>query len=353
VLGGLALTFVAVATWLPTDLYGVAPGEAQAVSPRVDLSAKTYDSKGELLFVTVNVPRLSLLGRLVGTLDPDVSVKTARELFGDQTREENRAQNLKLMVYSKETAAYVALKRLGYDVGLTGGGPVIESLCLEYKDPNDAKSACSRAAPADAVLDPGDAIVAVDGQPVVLAEDVAPLLAGKAPGDVVTVTIVRAGSDERTDVEVPLTTSTDGRTIIGFIPVEGGVHEDVGYELPVTATISSDEIGGPSAGLAFTLTLLDQLTPGDITGGHKIAATGAINLDGSVGNIGGLRQKTVAVKNSGASYFLVPADQVEEAELEARGSPLEVIGVSTVDEALTVLAGLGGDISGIPAPPAA
>ena len=225
-----------------------------------------------------------------------MSVKTARELFGDQTREENRAQNLKLMGYSKETAAYVALKRLGYDVGLTGGGPVIESLCLEYKDPNDAKSACVRPAPADAVLDPGDAIVAVDGQPVVLAEDVAPLLAGKSPGDVVTVTIVPAGSQERKDVKVPLTTSTDGRTIIGFIPVEGGVHEDIGYQLPVTATISSDEIGGPSAGLAFTLTLLDQLTPGDITGGRKIAATGAINLDGSVGNIGGLRQKTVAVK---------------------------------------------------------
>jgi PDZ domain-containing protein len=353
VLGGLALTFVAVATWIPTDLYGVAPGAAQAVAPRIDLSAKTYDSKGELLFVTVNVPRLSVLGRLVGSLDPDVSVKTARELFGDQTREENRAQNLKLMGYSKETAAYVALKRLGYDVGLTGGGPVIESLCLEYKDPNDAKSACVRPAPADAVLDPGDAIVAVDGQPVVLAEDVAPLLAGKSPGDVVTVTIVPTGSQERKDVKVPLTTSTDGRTIIGFIPVEGGVHEDIGYQLPVTATISSDEIGGPSAGLAFTLTLLDQLTPGDITGGRKIAATGAINLDGSVGNIGGLRQKTVAVKEAGASYFLVPADQIEEAQTEARGSSLKVIGVHTVDEALTVLAGLGGDISGIPAVPAA
>ena len=93
------------------------------------------------------------------------------------------------MSYSKEIAAYVALKRLGYDVGLTGGGPVIESLCLQYQDENDPKSACVKDSPADAVLDPGDAIVAVDGQPVVLAEDIAPLLAGKAPGDTVTVTI--------------------------------------------------------------------------------------------------------------------------------------------------------------------
>jgi PDZ domain-containing protein len=353
VLGGLLLAFVAVATWLPSDRYGVAPGEAQAVAPRIDLSAETYESDGELLFVTVSVPKLSVLGRLVGSIDPDVSVKTARELFGDQTREENRAENLKLMGYSKEIAAYVALKRLGYDAGLAGGGPVIESLCLEYEDESDPSSACVREAPADEVLNPGDAIVALNGEPVVLADDIGPLLEGKSPGDQVTLTIYPKGSDHTEDVPVTLTSSTDGRTIIGFVPVEGAVHEDIRYELPVQATITSDQIGGPSAGLAFTLTLLDELTPGDLTGGRRIAATGSINLDGSVGNIGGLRQKTVAVKAAGADTFLVPADQVEEAQREARGSSLRVIGVHTVDEALTVLGELGGDLSGIPAPPAA
>ncbi len=352
-LGGLLLVFVAVATWIPTNRYAIAPGTASPVAPRLDLSAKTYDSKGKLLFVTVGIPKLSVLGRIVGSLDPDVSVKTAREVFGDQTREENRQQNLKLMSYSKEIAAYVALKRLGYHVGLTGGGPVIQSLCLQYQDENDPKSACVKDSPADAVLDPGDAIVAVDGHPVVLAEDIAPLLAGKAPGDTATVTIYRKGSTEKKDVTVTLTSATDGRTIIGFIPVDGAIHDDIGYNLPVTTSISSDQIGGPSAGLAFTLTMIDELTPGDITGGHRIAATGAINLDGSVGAIGGLHQKTVAVKAAGADYFLVPADQVKEAADEAKGSSLKVIPVHTVDEALTALANLGGDVSGIPAPPAA
>ena len=262
VLGGLLLVFVAVATWLPSDRYGVAPGEAQAVAPRLDSRAETFESDGELLFVTVSVPKLSVLGRLVGTIDPDVSVKTARELFGDQTREENRAENLKLMGYSKEIAAYVALKRLGYDVGLAGGGPVIESLCLEYEDESDPSSACVRPAPADEVLNPGDAIVALDGEPVVLADDIGPLLEGKSPGDQVTLTIYPKGAEESEEVPVTLTSSTDGRTIIGFVPIDGAVHDDVRYELPVTATITSDQIGGPSAGLAFTLTLLDELTPG-------------------------------------------------------------------------------------------
>jgi PDZ domain-containing protein len=353
ILGGLLLLFVAVATWLPTDRYAFAPGSAQAVEPRVHIHAKTYDSKGRLLFVTITTPKASVLGGIVGGIDPDVDLKTARQLFGDQTREQNRQQNLKLMGYSKETAAYVALKRLGYDVGLGGGGPVIESMCLQYQDPNDPNSACVKPSPADAQLDPGDAIVAVDGHPVVLPSDIAPLLAGKKPGDQVTLTIYPKGSSEQKDVTVTLTGSDDGRTIIGFIPVDGGVHSDVTYRLPVDVQITSGEISGPSAGLAFTLTLLDELTPGDLTGGRKVAATGEIHLDGSVGSIGGLRQKTVAVKKAGASYFLVPKAQVQEAEKEAKGSSLQVIGVGTVDEALQALARIGGDVSGIPAAPSA
>jgi len=167
------------------------------------------------------------------------------------------------------------------------------------------------------------------------------------------VTIVPKGSNDRKNVTVPLTDSGDGRTIIGFIPVDGGVHADVGYNLPVTVNVSTGEISGPSAGLAFTLTLIDELTPGDLTGGHKVAATGTINLDGSVGDIGGLHQKTVAVKEAGADYFLVPKDQEQEAIDEAKGSSLKVIGVSTVAEALQVLKSIGGDLSGIPTQPTA
>jgi PDZ domain-containing protein len=351
VLGALLLAFVAIATWIPTDRYAFAPGSASAVEPRVQIGAKTYDSDGRLLFVTITTPRASVLGRIVGAADPDVDIKTARQLFGDRTPGESREQNLKLMGYSKETAAYVALKRLGYDVGLGGGGPVIESLCLQYADPNDTTSACTKLSPADAVLEPGDAIVAVDGQPVVLPSDIAPLLAAKKPGDKVTVTIFPKGSDQKKDVTVTLTSSDDGRTIIGFVPVAGAVHDDVTYRLPIDISITSGEISGPSAGLAFTLTLLDELTPGDITGGKKVAATGEIELDGSVGNIGGLRQKTVAVKNAGADYFLVPKDQMQQAVDEAKGSSLKVIGVATVEEALQALAGIGGDVSGIPPAP--
>ena len=116
-------------------------------------------------------------------------------------------------------------------------------------------------------------------------------------------------------------------------------------KLPFPIDISTGAIGGPSAGLAFTLTVLDELTPGELTGGKKVAVTGTMNLQGEVGAIGGLRQKAVAVKQEDADLFIVPASQ-SEADLAAIRKTLgadRVVTVGTVQEALQVLAGLGGN----------
>jgi Lon-like protease len=344
VASGVLLVLVLLAAVVPIDRYALAPGDVAAVGPRVtiDPSVQTYDHDDEVLFVTVKLPRLSLLGALVAGLDPDVDVKTREELFGDQTREENREENLKRMGYSKELAAYVALSRLGYDVRVEGGGPVIGSLCLEVAADG---SSCARPAPSELVLDPGDAIVELDGQDIHLLDDLAAVLDSHEPGDVVPVVYVRDG-DRRTG-EIELTSSDDGRTIVGFLPTDTFV-EEVTFELPFPIEIDSGEVGGPSAGLAFTLTLVDLLTPGALTGGQEVAATGEILVDGSVGPIGGLHQKTTAVKETGADVFLVPADQAAEAQAEAAGSDLRIIPVRTLDEAIAALGDAGGDTSGVP-----
>jgi len=115
--------------------------------------------------------------------------------------------------------------------------------------------------------------------------------------------------------------------------------------LPFEVGINTDRIGGTSAGLAFTLALLDELTPGDLAGGVKVAVTGTISQDESVGAIGALRQKTVAVKASGVTVFLVPASQSEQELSDARavaGSAVRIIPVANLDEALAALAALGG-----------
>jgi PDZ domain-containing protein len=347
VVAGLLIGLVLLAAVVPVERYALAPGDVAPVEPRVDIddSVTTYETDGDVLFVTVKLPRLSLLGWVVAGLDPDVDVKTREQLFGDQTREENRQQNLKRMGYSKELASYVALSRLGYDVGVEGGGPVIGSLCLEVGADG---TSCARAAPADEVLDPGDAIVELDGTPIHLLEDLSDALAEHEPGDVVPVTYVRAGDERQGEIE--LTQADDGRTIVGFIPTDTFI-EDVTFQLPFSIEIDSGDVGGPSAGLAFTLTLIDLLTPGSLTGDLEVAATGEMLVDGRVGPIGGLHQKTTAVDDDGADVFLVPASQVAEAQAEAAGTDVRVIPVNTLDEALAALESVGGDLSGIPDAP--
>ena len=109
-------------------------------------------------------------------------------------------------------------------------------------------------------------------------------------------------------------------------------------------------VGGPSAGLAFTLAILDQLTPGELTGGAQVAVTGTIGIDGSVGAVGGVPQKTAAVRDLGIEYFIVPTALGEEqiADLEERaGDALEIIPVATLDEALCVSSWLSRNADGL------
>ena len=106
--------------------------------------------------------------------------------------------------------------------------------------------------------------------------------------------------------------------------------------------LDSEDIGGPSAGLAFTLQVLDTLTPGELTGGHRVAATGTIDLGGRVGLVGGVRQKTLSVKDAGIDLFLVPSGELEEARAVA-GDDMRVEPVDTLDDALAVLATVGGN----------
>jgi len=120
-------------------------------------------------------------------------------------------------------------------------------------------------------------------------------------------------------------------------------------KLPVNVTIDAGNIGGPSAGLSFTLGVIEDLTAGDLTGGKTVAVTGTINPDGTVGDVGGVAQKTVAVRNSGAVAFLVPPAEYAVAVKHA-GSHLKIIKVANLEDALNALKGLGGDLSAITTP---
>jgi PDZ domain-containing protein len=119
------------------------------------------------------------------------------------------------------------------------------------------------------------------------------------------------------------------------------VTKDLQLDFPVDVTIDPGTVSGPSAGLAFTLTIIDELTPGSLTGDQKVAVTGTIDLEGNVGEVGGVPQKTAAAVDAGAELMLVPRAEVRQAR-ERAGDGLTVVGVDTIDDALRALRRHGG-----------
>lgn len=356
-----ALLMIAVTAVLPAELvaeqtnprvgelqptpFARTPSSAQSVTERVtfgelDGVAERFPPDGDVYFVTVSEPRQSVLSWFLGRNDPAVEFLTEEQKYGLQTPEQRRVFALESMRTSEQVAQFVALRAIGYDVEIVPGDVLIQQMvCLESSD--DGRT-CVRESPSAAVLQPGDRLVRADGVELAGVEDLSRLLQGRSPGDTIEIDLERPNVGELT-VTVELTSSPTEpeRTIVGFVP-----FDTRRVELPFELDINTGRIGGPSAGLAFTLALIDELTPGELTGARRVAVTGTIELDGSVGAIGGLRQKASAVAQAGVEVFLVPAAQSAEdleAARRAGGDGLTIIPVATLDEALAALESIGGD----------
>jgi len=326
------------------------PASAESVNDRVvfgDLpdDVERFEPDGDFFFVTVSAPEQSLLGWFAGRDDPATTLLTEEDKFGVRTPSQRREAALQQMRTASQEAQFVALTAAGYEPEISLGEVVVqEVLCAEIGD----DGLCAEFFPSDLAIDPSDTILEAEGEVLNSVEDLSAVLEGKEPGDIIELKIRRPEVGVL-DVEVELAASPDDpdRTIIGFRPFDTRV-----VTLPFEVGIDTGRIGGPSAGLAFTLAMIDELTPGDLTGGKNIAVTGTIGLDGSVGPIGGLTQKVSAVRQHGVDVFLVPASQREVAdgndELRQRlddvgRGDVMIIPVATLDEALEALAELGGD----------
>lgn len=335
----LAMVAMLVASLVRVQYWEVAPGTASQVSDRLSFSSKVlnqvtrYPAQTPVLFVTAFGGQLSALDATIGWIDSDVEVQTYEQRFGTSTPTEQSRLGYQSMTSAKQIAEYVAFKRLGLDVSMKFGEVIVEQLvCL---DPPTRLSACKQ-------LNPGDTITALDGNEIATLDDLIQIIADYRPGDVVTLSVIAHETSISVDRRVQLIADPEDpkRTLVGIIPADTRT-----VDLPFEVGINTDRIGGPSAGLAFTLALLDELTPGDLNGGVKVAATGTISDDESIGAIGALRQKTVAVKAAGAKVFLVPASQSEKELAAARqvaGAGLRIIPVANLSDALSALEDLGG-----------
>jgi Lon-like protease len=318
----VAATVAAAVVKVPYVL--LSPGSARATEPLISVDgAPSYPHEGSIDFTTVSLRKASALEALMGWLDPTVDVVEEELVFGGQTPEENRQANLQDMVDSKQVATAVALEELGYEV-VQGTGAVVAGVLDDT--------------PAQEILEPGDVIIEAEGQPVEVAGDVGAVTRSMAPGEVLDLAVEPKGRGEVELVSATLVASPDdpSRALLGITTTT----RDLDFDFPFTVTIDSGSVGGPSAGLAFALGILDTLTPTSLTGGRTVATTGTIDLNGFVGPVGGVEQKTVAVRRAGADLFLVPSSEVELARRFAGNMRVEP--VDNIDDALAVLSTLGG-----------
>lgn len=318
---------VVTAAVMDTPYATLSPGKARGTVAAVAVDgAPTYPTDGDILFLTVGVDGdVSLLEAAAGWADPDVEVLAREAVFGEGvSTEENRRLNAAAMVGSKNVAVTVALTRLGIPLNPTGTGAVVLSV-----EPGT---------PAAGVLDVSDTIVAVDGVPVRTFEDLGPTVSERAPGTEVRLT-VEPLDGEAHDVVLVLAPRPDDPAR-GFLGITGDTR-DFDPGLPFGVDIDSGTVGGPSAGLAFALAVLDVLSEGSLTGGRSVAVTGTIDEAGNVGPVGGVAQKAAAAADAGAEILLVPSDELAEALAHDHG--LEIHAVDTLDEALAALAAAGGD----------
>ncbi len=269
--------------------------------------------------------------------DDDVELIKKKELLGSSTPTQYSQLAAQEMDNSKQAAVVLAFRTLGYTIAEHGQGALV--LALAGPD-----------VPVTGLLNPGDAITGIDGTVTPVARDAVAILQTHKPGDAITIHVAKPNSTDsvpktvrlgtRTaDSCVPIATSTEAGS--GCLGVSLGTKQHK-FDLPFDVKIDTSGIGGPSAGLAFTLALIDELTPGELTGGQKIAVTGTIDIDGTVGDVGGVVQKTAAVRHAGATLFLVPPNEFKDAQRHA-GKRLKIAQVATLAEALDALLANGGE----------
>ena len=326
---GVVTAALLVLTFVSAPYYALHPGDVYSATGAVSSESEpTYDPMSLIGFVTISAqPTESLWQWVVAYLD-DSSTLQHEDVFNrGLTPQERRNTDARLMTRSQDVSVYVALQELGYD--LPDSQVVVSGLipCM----------------PAAQHITIGDVITEVGGEPVTESGEVSAAVRSHSVGELVEFGLRRQGETESILVDIRLgssadecidpdtrTSPADERPLLGVI-----LANDVG-DLGVDIDFATGNIAGPSAGLAFSLSVLDLLTPGELTE-QPVAVTGTISPDGLVGTVGGIAQKVRAVERRNFQLMLVPEGQFQEAAAAA-GDALEIVEVSSMAEALAVVA---------------
>ncbi len=325
----------------------ILPAHATNVAPIISVSGVSTDAhRDQIMLTDVYVQQITVLRRVLDYFNPHVAIVPIQDLTAPNVPiSELDAQAYVDMSQSKQFAVHAALTALGWNVPVRRLGAEVGAI-----------ASWSRAYRPGG-LHIGDIITNVNGNAVsstcqlnAVEQRVSagtPIQVRYLPATISDAGVITYGRSKT--VTLPTYSSavkghnngcgaSHGDTVIGIESTDA-----FKYATPGTISISTPDIGGPSAGLAMTLGVIDRLSAGSLTGGHKIAVTGTMNESGDVGDVGGVAQKTIAAENAGASVFIVPDSEVTVARNASNGS-LRVIGVNTLSQALRELRHLGGAV---------
>ena len=299
----------------------ITPGGTYDIGSRVRVPDEQRKPVGRMAFTAVFEQEASwgevARARVAGGAEsvPAVDVRPP-----GTTQEQVNQTNKRLIDESKPVAAVVALRAAGYPVDITGQGAEVESLI--------------EGMPAQGVLQVGDIIVAVDGQPIETTNSLIQAITRHHVGDQVTLTIQREGQTQDVQVGTRGSPTDPGRPLVG-ITVSTYLFD---VRMPFPVDVESDNVGGPSAGFMFALGILDAVTDGDLTRGYYVAGTGTISQDGVVGAVGGAAEKALAAEQDGAQVFLVPRDDADEARRWVKH--IQIVPIDRFEDAIHALCGL-------------
>jgi PDZ domain-containing protein len=324
--GAIALLFVVtilILLRISAGQYILLPDTAHPVAPLVQVQdARPAESKGTLYFVDVREQSASVLDTLIPWIHPHATFVPSAVLVPPCVSEaQAAAADRQQMSLSQRVAAVVALRKLGYHVVVKPTGVIVDQLITGTHAP------CH--------LQLRDVVIAVNGTPTPTEAALHAALGRVEPGAVVNLRVRRGGRTLTVPVRTVRTVDAQGReqALVGFSP-----NQDATIKLPFRVSIDAGNVGGPSAGLAFALEVMQKLGR-DVTHGHRVAATGQMELNGAVAPIGGVKQKTYGARQAGADVFLVPAGQ-NARDARRYAGPLRIIPVRSLDQALRALATL-------------
>lgn len=328
--------------------YLISPGNATPVAPLVKIhGVATNPRHDKIMLADVYEQQLNFFGWIKTHFQSHVEIVTANQLVEPGVPlDELSAQGFLQMSDAKQAAEAAAFRAVGWSVPSTRTGTVVTAIVA----PSPARSAGVHV---------GDEIIGVNATTIRSGCQLIGAVHLLAPGTSLTlhvrpVKISNAGvltygapiTVNLATAKAPTNIASSGcpgvtgpdRSYLG-VSIEDGFS----YKLPATVSINTTNIGGPSAGLAMTLTLINELARGSLTGHHVIAVTGTIDAQGNVGPVGGVEEKAVAVARAGASYFFVPDSGGDVAAARAaHQSGLKIIPVTTLKQVLSELRALGG-----------